>query len=74
VWTRIASVEMGQTGPGKCCVLFSKSECFGRPQKITGAVPDLALLDYSNTAHSVVCNVPQYCNEGAYEPKDNLWF
>ncbi|KAK3690157.1 hypothetical protein B0T22DRAFT_379185 [Podospora appendiculata] len=56
-----------RTSPGACCVLFSRPECFGLPQMITGDVGDLAAVGYDGLAHSVVCGIDEYCNPARRE-------
>ncbi|KAK3320196.1 hypothetical protein B0T19DRAFT_468426 [Cercophora scortea] len=56
-----------KTSPGTCCVLFSRPECFGLPQMVTGDIDDLAAVGYEGLAHSVVCGVDEYCNPARRE-------
>lgn len=48
--------------PGTCCVLFSRHECHGLPQVIKGDIPDFSAVGFEGLAHSVICNVDEYCN------------
>ncbi|KAK1753403.1 hypothetical protein QBC47DRAFT_362307 [Echria macrotheca] len=50
------------TTPGNCCVLFSKPECYGLPQLVKGAIDDFFAVGYVGMAHSVMCNVDEYCS------------
>ena len=57
-----AHVVSTKTTPGNCCVLFSRPECYGLPQVVNGSIDNLAAVGYEGLAHSVMCNVDEYCN------------
>ncbi|KAK4162347.1 hypothetical protein QBC43DRAFT_266452 [Cladorrhinum sp. PSN259] len=56
--------------PGSCCVLFSRHQCQGVPQVVKGNITDFSAVEYSGMAHSVVCEVPEYCNTDYREEAD----
>ncbi|KAK3362005.1 hypothetical protein B0T24DRAFT_652551 [Lasiosphaeria ovina] len=60
--TRSSYIVSAKTTPGNCCVLFSRQECHGVAQVVKGDIPDFFAVGYEGQAHSVVCNVEEYCN------------
>ncbi|KAK1833432.1 hypothetical protein QBC39DRAFT_254622, partial [Podospora conica] len=57
-----AHIVSAKVSPGNCCVLFSRHECHGLPQVIKGEVRDFSAVGFEGLAHSVICNVNEYCN------------
>ncbi|KAK0648889.1 hypothetical protein B0T16DRAFT_325442 [Cercophora newfieldiana] len=57
-----AHIVSANTSPGNCCVLFSRPECFGLAQVLKGAVDDFSSVGFEGMAHSVMCNVSEYCD------------
>ncbi|KAK0750097.1 hypothetical protein B0T18DRAFT_428114 [Schizothecium vesticola] len=60
--SKSAHIVSAKVFPGTCCVLFSRHECHGLPQVIKGDVPDFLAVGFEGLAHSVICNVDEYCN------------
>lgn len=61
--TKMAHIVSATTTSGNCCVLFSRPECHGLPQLITGEITDLNAVGYNGQTHSVLCNAPEYCDQ-----------
>lgn len=52
-------------------MLFSRHECLGRAQKIVGRIDSFRFANYAKKAHSVICNVPEYCDPNRREVGQN---
>jgi len=67
VATKSVDLDSAETTEGNCCVLFSRHECFGLPQVVNGKLGDLEIVGFKGQPHSVVCNVPEYCDPARAE-------
>ncbi|KAK4675511.1 hypothetical protein QC764_504857 [Podospora pseudoanserina] len=56
-----AHVVSATVMPGHCCVLFSRHQCLGQAQRLLPGDTKLEEVAYEGLAHSVVCNVSDYC-------------
>ncbi|KAK4229204.1 hypothetical protein QBC38DRAFT_472871 [Podospora fimiseda] len=65
-----AYVVSASVKPGNCCVLFSRHQCQGQPQLVKGNITKLSTVGYKGLAHSVVCNVAEYCDPYYREASD----
>ncbi|KAM7184029.1 hypothetical protein V8F20_012390 [Naviculisporaceae sp. PSN 640] len=68
------NIVSAATTPGNCCTLFSRAECHGSAQNVRGTLDEAQLLavGYRSQAHSVVCNVDQYCNPNVIDTLEPL--
>ncbi|KAM7191889.1 hypothetical protein V8F33_008613 [Rhypophila sp. PSN 637] len=57
-------VQEVETTGDNCCTLFSRAECHGQAQNVRGKLTSkmLAAAGFLSQAHSVVCNVNEYCD------------
>ncbi|KAK0610538.1 hypothetical protein B0T17DRAFT_544870 [Bombardia bombarda] len=60
--SKTAHIVSAKTTPGSCCVLFSRPECHGLAQVVKGDIPNLGTVGFAGQAHSMVCNIDEYCN------------
>ncbi|KAK3346169.1 hypothetical protein B0T25DRAFT_270791 [Lasiosphaeria hispida] len=67
--SKAAYLVSAKTTRGNCCVLFSRPECHGIAQVVKGNLTagDMAAAGFEGHAHSMVCNLDEYCNPNRFE-------
>ncbi|KAK3989738.1 hypothetical protein QBC44DRAFT_290601 [Cladorrhinum sp. PSN332] len=68
--SKSAHVVSASVRRGTCCVLFSRHQCQGQAQLVKGNITDLETVGFDGMAHSVVCDVDEYCDPYRREASD----